>query len=222
MKNKKGNSKVIALVAVILVASAAIIGWFYSRQIEEEAISKDEPIAVNSSIQNQNTDKSTSIVEKPEEKSAALSKEIQVKANSDICKSYSNILKKYGNIKYDTLNSEGIILGSKGTVCSMAVEKGTFSPNEEKELDTVFSALSKDGWKEDLSMKRDIGGVGSYISTYGYKKADSIIVLQFSASSPQAEVNKCMEITDSHLSITCFNKILKTEKINIMAGDQQQ
>jgi uncharacterized membrane protein len=36
MKNKKGSAKVIALVAIILVLSAAVIGWFYSRQIEEK------------------------------------------------------------------------------------------------------------------------------------------------------------------------------------------
>ena len=217
MKNKKGNVAVIAIIIVIVAITTGVITWLVATNsqapVQQAVVTQPAPVA--------KTQPTTQPITQPTQDPTSLSKNGQVKADNAVCQSYSNVLSKYGDIKYDTLSSEGIILDSRGAVCSIAVKKDTSSPNKENEIDTIISALSKDGWQEDSSMKRDTGAVGNYNSIYGYKKGDSILVLEFNVSSPQAQVSKCMEITDSNLSGACFNEILKTETITIMAGSQQ-
>jgi len=220
MQNKKGNTAVIAIILMIVVITVGVSGWMFAKKSQAPVPKvtlpqQTVPVAQTQPIVQPTTQPAV------QPKQDSTPEEVRVKADSVVCQSYSGVLSKYGNIKYDTLNSEGVILSSKGTVCSIAVEKDTYSPNKENEIDNVITALSKDGWEEDLSMKRDIGAMGNYNSIYGFRKDTGILVLEFNVVSPQAQVNKCIAITDSNLSASCSTKILRTEKITIMVGKQQ-
>ncbi len=146
----------------------------------------------------------------------------QFEAYNDMCKKYAVELSKLGEINYGNVVAADFVENSSGVLCSVTGVKQMLS-SENINTEEIRAVLQKDGWQEDLTMKRDMGGLDGYSDISGYKQGNNLLIFKIATRRDRAEVDKCIENGyDAKLKVDnssqCIGKIKEIVSIIIMAG----